>query len=243
MKKQFYLVMLFSLVCYFSKAQVSIKTIEKIHKKYYNNWPKTISFSQKTTFYGPKGERNETWHECGIFPDFFRISLGDIDKGNAMIFNKDKEYIFREGKLTRTDKNSNFLIYLAGGMYFEPLDSVKKKLAGQGIDLNQGYEQVINGNKIVVIGTNVADSTKSQLWINTDKLHFVKFCHKDGDKLLEVKYDGHKKFGNVWYESIVDIIVNGKLRQKEEYFDFKTNVKLNESLFDPNNFSTENWMK
>lgn len=221
------------------RAQTTI--IEKVMKNYSQKWPKTISFTQNTTFYTPTGETKQTWYEAGAFPEKFRIDF-DREKGNAVIFNDRKEFYFKEHQLSRTGANNNPLIYLLGGMYFEKIDTVKSKLSKLGINMIIESDSTWKGRNILILGATKGDTTKSQLWFDSKNLYLVRFINNNGNSQMDVHFSGQKKIGSTWHEMIVDIFQNGKLKQKEEYFDFKTNIKLNEAIFDPHQFGKIHWL-
>lgn len=220
-------------------AQTTI--IEKVMKSYGQKWPRTISFTQNTTLYTPTGEVKQTWYEAGAFPEKFRIDF-DREKGNTVIFTDNKEFYFKAHQLSRTGANNNPLIYLLGGMYFEKIDTVKSKLSKIGINTLIESDGTWKGRDILILGAAKGDTTKSQLWFDAKNLYLVRFINSNGNNQMDVHFSGQKKIGNVWHEMIVDIFQNGKLKQKEEYLDFKTNIKLDEAIFDPNQFGKVHWL-
>lgn len=215
--------------------------LNKVINRYGGNWPKAITFTQTTTMYSAKGETKQTWYEAGIFPKYFRIDF-DREKGNTVIFNNDKEYYFKENKLTRTGKINNPLIYLLGGMYFDSIDTVKSKLSKSGIDISKESTNVWKGRPVLVIGAKEGDTISSQLWFDVKEMYLLRFIKNDPKSKMDVRFAGQQKIGDTWHETIVDIYANGKLIQKEEYFDFKTKVKLNEAIFDPNQIGKIHWL-
>lgn len=211
--------------------------VAKMYKRYAGKWMKSFTFSQTTEMY-----RNDslikiaTWYENILYPDKFRIDFGAKDSGNAAIFTKDSVYRFKNKMLTHTSPNDDDLTFMLGGMYFYSLDSVKLILAKSGYDLNKSYETKFNGIDVDVIGANNATDSSNQLWIDKDKLVVVKFISDDHGQKLKGIFKDHKQFGNSWSETACDFYVDGKLIQKEKYFDCKANVSINPKIFDYNHF-------
>lgn len=214
------------------------EVLAKMYKQYGGKWMKSFSFTQTTESY-----RNDslistsTWYENIVYPDKFRIDFGDKTNGNAAIFTKDSVYRFKNSKLVRTAANDDDLTFMLGGMYFYPFDTVKAMLARMGYDPNKSYETTLEKNPVYVIGANIAEEKTNQLWIDKQKLVVVKFInYNHGDK-EEGIFKDHKQFGNSWSEMACDFYVDGKLIQKEKYYDCKANENISLKIFDPHNFT------
>lgn len=220
------------------KAQT---VIDQVLKTYGNKWPKTLSFTQTTTLFTANGEVKQTWFEAGSLPKYFRIDF-NRDKGNSVIFNGNTSFRFKEHKLVQTGVNNNPLIYLLGGMYFEKIDTVNSKLTKLGVDIKTQEKGVWKGKSVQILGAKAGDTTKTQLWFDTKELYLVRFIQHTGKDLMDIHFAGQKKIGSTWHEMIVDIYQNGKIIQKEEYADFKTNITLDERIFDPNQFGKIHWL-
>lgn len=222
-------------------AQKTSSLIDELVNKYCGKWPKSISFTQKTVLINDSTKIYQTWYEAGIFPDRFRIDF-DRAAGSSAIFSGDKQYRFTNGKLTRTSPNNNFLIYLVGGMYFHPLDSVKKTISNIGIDINEENMTTWKGKKVRVLGAKEGDLTKNQIWYDEKDLYLVRFIHNLNPKVqMDYHFYGHIKIGNAWHEMLIDFYQNGKLTQTEEYQDYNTNVTLDPAIFDPAQYGKVYW--
>lgn len=223
-------------------AQEVSQALNKVIETYGGKWPKTLSFTQTTTLFSPTGETKQTWYEAGSLPEKFRIDF-NREKGNTVIFNNGKEYYFRENKLTRTGPIHNPLIYILGGMYFDSKDSVEQKLKNLGVDTKTESAGLWKGKNVLIVGALTGDTTKTQLWFDKKDLYLVRFLQNEGKDKMDIHFSGQKKIGNTWHEMIVDVYQNGKMRQKEEYMDFRTNVKLDDGIFDPDKFGSIHWLK
>jgi len=212
--------------------------LSKMHAKYAGKWMKRFSFTQTTERYSNDSLVNtSTWYENVVYPNKFRIDFGDKTSGNAAIFLNDSVYSFRNSKLVRVTANDEDLTFLLGGMYFYPLDTVKAKLQRMGYDVQKSYETSINNKPVYVIGANTAGEATSQLWIDKEKLVLVKFInYKNGEKEEGIFYE-HKPFANSWSETACDFYVNGKLIQKEKYYDCKADGNIDLKIFDPHKFT------
>jgi hypothetical protein len=230
--------LLFVSVCYASKITNSEDVLAKMYNKYGGKRMKTFSFSQTTEMYRNDSLINtSTWYENVIYPDKFRIDFGDKKSGNAAIFVNDSVYSFRSSKLTHVSKNDENFTFILGGMYFYPLDTVRLMLRRMGYDLNKFYESNLNNDPVYVIGANNADEKANQLWIDKEKLVVVKFINYNHGEKQEGIFKDHKQFDNSWSETTCDFFVDGKLVQKEKYYDCKADADINLKIFNPYNFS------
>ena len=213
--------------------------LAKMYKQYAGKWMKSFSFTQTTERYQNDSLVNtSTWYEHIVYPDKFRIDFGDTTSGNAAIITKDSVYSFRKGVLARTSVNDDDLTFMLGGMYFYPYDSVKAMLTHSGYDLHKFFETKFNGNDVYVIGANNADDKTKQLWIDKEKLVVVKFISYNNGEKEEGIFSNHKQFGNSWSETACDFYVDGKLIQKEKYFDCKAGENINPKIFDYKHFAS-----
>jgi len=222
----------------FLNHNTSEDVVEKMYKQYGGKWMKSFSFTQTTEMYRNDSLINtSTWYENIVYPDKFRIDFGSKTAGSAALFVKDSVYSFRNSKLTHVSANDEDLTFILGGMYFYSLDSVKLMLRRMGYDLNKSYETSLNDKPVYVIGATKAEEKANQLWIDKEKLVVVKFIsYNRGDK-EEGIFGNHKQFGNGWSETLCNFYVDGKLIQKETYYDCKADENIDLKIFDPYNFS------
>ena len=213
------------------------KILQKMYNRYHNNWYKNFTFDQTTeNFVKDSLIKTATWHETIVYPDYFRISFGDIANGNAVIFIKDSSFNFSKGKLTRKGLRGEDLTFLLGGMYFIPFDSVKIKMVKEGYDFTKAYETEWNGKPMYVIGSTNADEKLNQLWIDKQKLVVVRFIKYKGANKEEAVFGDHVKFGKAWSETSCIFYSNDKVLQKEKYYNCKVNTAVDMDIFNPYDF-------
>ncbi len=213
------------------------KILKKMYKRYSGNWYKNFTFTQTTENYRKDSlVKTSTRYEAIVFPDYFRITIGDSKDGNAMIFNKDSSYNFSKGKLVRKGPKDEDLTFLLGGMYFLPFDSVKVKMNKEGYNIDKAYESKWQGKDVYVIGAENDEEKSSQVWIEKERLIVTRFIRYKGATKEEAIFGGHQQFGKAWTETTVSFYINDKLLQKEKYFDCKVNTAIDMKQFDPYNF-------
>ena len=109
--------------------------LQAMRERYRDDWYRTLTFVQETTFYEPDGtERVQTWYEAGMVPGRLRIDIAPLDAGNAMIAVRDTVFVFREGELVRKRPGGNPLLLLGFDVYFLPVQETLAQLHDLGID-------------------------------------------------------------------------------------------------------------
>jgi len=226
-------------------AQTGEDLVKQMHKKYYGRWYHTLTFVQTTDIYRNDSLiRTSTWYEAAHFPYQFRIDLGDLKDGNAVIYLEDSTYRFQNHVLKSVNAGTNPFTFLLGGLYAVSLDSAISKFTHQGYDLSKMYTTTVDGRKVFVVGAaNAADSLSNQFWVDGEHYYIVRTIDSENGTRFDAKTSGHVQLKNGWSETQVIIYVNGKLRQIEKYADLKADVPLDDRLFDPRHFGEWHWFK
>lgn len=135
-----------------------------MYKRYHNKWNKNFTFDQTTENHVKDSlEKTATWHETIVYPDYFRISFGDVSNGSAVIYNKDSSFNFSKGILARRGLRGEDLTFLLGGMHFIPFDSVKTKMVKEGFDITASCQTNWQGKDTYVLGANRIEDKMNQL--------------------------------------------------------------------------------
>lgn len=235
---RFFLIALLAALSTATVAQSTGKDIVKMmHDRYAGKWYRSFTFSQSTEVYRNDSLRStQTWYEFIRFPERFRMDFGSADSGNAAIFRRDSCYRFRNGKLRSTTINNNEgLIFLLGGMFFYPLDQTETIFDSLHYDLQKGHEDVWKGHSVYVIGAAKGEDNANQLWVDKENLYPVRMIKIDPQARLEALFEEWKPMDGGWLETKCSFYINGKLAQVETYHDYKTNITLDDRLFDPAN--------
>ncbi len=201
-----------------------------MHDRYAGKWYHSFTFTQTTQQYRNDTLRaTQTWHEFIRLPDRFRMDFGPADSGNAVIFRGDSAYRFRNFQLKATTINNNEgLIFLLGGIYFYPLDQSCRILNDSlHYDLTQAREDNWKGRPVYVIGKEGAN----QLWIDQQNLCLVRMIKPD-DK-MDARFEDWQPAAGGFCENKCEFYIDGKLIQTEIYHDVKTNIDLDDRIFDP----------
>src|ERR1700761_3509462 len=137
MKKILFL-LIFSSSLSFAQYKTGEELLRAMHKKYYNNYCKTVQFEQKTIRYKDDAVTDTAyWYEWISYPDKFRIDFGTKFGGNCVIFKNDSAYTYKKHKLAKVRADENDLLLLLGGMYFRNFEDVLTRLKKLDYDLSK----------------------------------------------------------------------------------------------------------
>jgi hypothetical protein len=221
---------------FFASAQSGNDYVKLMYKKYAGNWYHNLSFSQTTKVYRNDSLiRTSLWLEWIKFPFQFRIDTDTASK-SGIICTRDSTYRFKEGKLTRATAGGNPFTFSLGGMYFMPLDSVLAEFGRTGYDLSKAYKTNYKGRPTYVVGASSGDGPGNTMWVDAENLYVVRTVESENGRRIDAQMAGHKKLGNGWSETLVNIYGDGKLIQVEEYKDLRANTELRDNLFDIGSF-------
>jgi hypothetical protein len=219
-----------------SPKQDGEEIIKKMYARYSGKWPQSITFEQTTKNYrNDTLRRTQIWNETMLFPDKLRIDVTPLEDHNFYIFRSDSTFIIRNGKLTGARNKENDLIFLLGGMYFLPVDTTIARLHSMGYDLSKSYENLWQGNPVLVIGVSDSGQNSNQLWIDKNDLYVVRVLKYNNGQKEDIHLDDHIKIGGGWTETRTTAFINDKLAQSEEYHNCRIPEKVDPRLFDPYN--------
>lgn len=220
--------------CSFAYAQKGVQYLKTLHSKNYGHWHKTMTFVQTTEFYRNDSLlRKATWYEALKLPSDLRIDFEDPAKGNFVLYKKDSVYRFQNKQLRNVNADTNPFLFFIGGMYYQPFDSVLQYLYAKGFDVTKGYQTTWQGTSTYVIGRASEADSSNAIWIDTQNFWIVRLAEKNRGQLLDAHMNNHKKLPKGATETKVDIYINGKLVQVENYDQIQTDVPLDDALFNP----------
>ncbi len=217
--------------------------VSAMHRKYAGKWYKTLVFAQKTTQFKPDGTaQNGIWYEALSMPGKLRIDYDPLAGGSGVIYAGGINNTFKDGKLTNSQPVNHALLVLGFDVYFQPVATTLEQLKKMKMDLSVLREDVWQGRNVYVVGTKQGDSRSPQFWIDKKNLYFVRLVQpvgKDGANTQEIEFNKYEKVkGGGWIAPEVVFILNGKRVFLEEYYGIRTNIPLDDNLFDPQQWMT-----
>lgn len=238
---------LFLLLLTFAPVSAKIKTAEELvsamHQKYAGKWYKTLVFAQKTTTFKPDGTTEKgVWYEALSMPGKLRVDFDPLTSGGGVIYANGTNNVFKDGKLVNSRPLDHALLILGFDVYFQPVETTLEQLKKMKMDLTSMHEDKWQDREVYVVGAKQGDLRSPQFWIDKKNLYFVRLIQpvgKDGASIQEIEFNKYEKVkGGGWISPEVVFIVNGKRVFLEEYYGIRTNVPLDNNLFDPQQWMT-----
>ena len=211
--------------------------IEAMRARYAGKWYKTLTFQQKTSRLLPNNTwRTETWYEALKVPGRLRIDFDPVSAGNGVLYARDSQFVASNGRVIQSGPGINDLLLLGFDVYENTPARTQSLMRRQGFDLSRVHETTFDGRPMVVIGALRGDLRRKQVWIDAERLYFVRLVEPtrtDSTKVQDIRFVNYERRGDAWLAPRVEIYNDGKLVFYEDYSDAKTGVPLDESLFDP----------
>lgn len=222
----------------------SVSTLHKMYDRYHSHWHKTFHFVQETEQYRNDSLiRKSTWHEVMAYPYNFRIDIGSPADGNGYVCNKDSFWRFKNCKIVGNGTDVNEFVFLLGGMYGYPFDSVTAHFTKLGYALEKFHSSTWKGKPAYVIGANKDNERSNQLWIDKEYLYAVRFIKYTDTVKEEGWFEDHIKLGGGWVETKAEFYINDHLVQVEKYHDCVADDPIDSRVFDPKLFTQFRWYK
>jgi hypothetical protein len=223
------------------------EVLDAMRDRYAGKWYNTLTFTQKTSRLLPNGTWNvQTWYEAMRLPGRLRIDFDPLSAGNGVLYARDSQFVVQNGRPLRGDPGINPLLVLGFDVYFAPVARTAARLRREGFDLTRVNETTFQGRPMIVVGARRGDYNRKQFWIDADRLVFVRMLEptpRDTNKMQDIRFVNYERRGAAWIAPRVEIWSEGKLVFYEDYDDVRTNVTLDDALFEPARWKTaKHWM-
>lgn len=221
--------------------------VEAMRARYDGKWYKTLTFRQKTSRLLPNGTwKVETWYEAMKLPGRLRIDFDPVRAGNGVLYARDSQFVATNGRVIQSAPGINDLLLLGFDIYENSSARSVALLRRQGIDLSRVHETTFEGRSMVVVGALRGDLRRKQAWIDGERLYLVRLVEptrSDSSKVQDIRFVNYERRDGGWIAPRVEIYNDGNLVFHEDYEDVKTNVPLDESIFDPTPWrNPKHWM-
>jgi len=223
--------------------------VAAMHDRYAGRWYRTLTFRQKTSRLLPNGTWDEqTWYEALELPGRLRIDFEPVSAGNGVLYARDSQFVATNGRLVRAEPGINDLLLLGFDVYANPVARTDSLLRRQGFDLARFHRDSLDGRAMLVVGANSGEMRRKQFWVDAERLVFVRLLEpnpRDSTRVQDIWFVNYQPRGDAWISPRVEIRdATGKLVFSEDYSDMRTDVPLDESIFDPTPWrNPKNWVK
>lgn len=121
-------------------------------------------------------------------------------------------------------------------VYFNPPAKTVEQLTRLKMDMTILRQDKWQGRDVYVVGAKAGDLRSPQFWVDKKNLYFVRLIQpvgKDGKNVQEIEFNNYYKVkGGGWIAPNVVVLVDGKKVFQEDYYGVRTNVPVDENLFD-----------
>lgn len=177
----------------------------------------------------------ETWREALLIPGRLRINVEKSNPKLSYICKGDSFFVMRGDSVTRIGRR-NLLLLMGFDVYRQPVDETLQALRAQHFSLGPVRTDTWEGHQVYVIGAAKGDLHSRQLWIDQDRLLFVRMLQPNGAdsaKTDDVHFDNYKLEPHGWMSETVIETTDGKLTLKEVYANVRINARLDPAMFVP----------
>ncbi len=221
--------------------------VAAMHDRYAGRWYNTLTFTQKTSRLQPDGKWNvQTWYEALRIPGQLRIDFDPVSAGSGVLYVRDSAFAVQNGRALRGQASINPLLLLGFDVYGNTPARTATLLRKEGYDLTRVHADTFQQRPMVVVGARQGDMHRRQFWIDAERLYFVRILEptpRDSTKTQDIRFMNYEARGTAWISPRVEIHTDGKLVFHEDYTDMRTNVPLDDALFDPAKWKTaKHWM-
>ena len=210
--------------------------IGAMHQRYADTWYETVAFTETTQRRTPADTMvTETWKEALLIPGHLRIDIEGSNPKVSYICRGDSFFVVHGDSVTRL-KQRNLLELMGFDVYRQPVQETLDVLQAQHFALASVRSDMWEGRQVYVIGAAKGDLHSRQLWIDQDRLLFVRLLEpnaKDSAQTDEYRFDNYKLEPHGWLSETVIGTTNGKVTLKEEYANVHINARLDPAMFVP----------
>jgi hypothetical protein len=221
--------------------------VTAMHDRYAGKWYNSLTFRQKTSRLLATGKWDvQTWYEAVKVPGRLRIDFDPVTAGNGVMYARDSQFVASNNKVVRAEPGVNDLLLLGFDVYGYPPARTSSLLRRQGFDMSRVHMDTFGGRPMIVVGALQGDLRRKQFWVDADRLLFTRLIEaapRDSTQVQDIRFVNYEPHGEGWVAPRVEIYVGDRLIFSEEYTDVRTNVPLDESLFDPTPWkNAKHWM-
>ena len=166
------------------------------------------------------------------FASTFERANGNL----AVVYAGDSLFVWRGDSVLTRNASRNILLIIGFDVYAQPPEATLAALSGEHFPMAPLREDTWQGRPVYVIGAPAGDLHSPQLWIDKERLLFVRGIQqdeRDSTRTLDFRFDNYVRVPGGWVSETVSAFANGKLIQHEEYSDVRTNVAVDPQIFVP----------
>ncbi|MFN2636124.1 MAG: hypothetical protein ABR585_03790 [Gemmatimonadaceae bacterium] len=211
--------------------------LRAMHDRFGGKYIKTMSFLNNNTAYTTTGEeRHSQWYEHIEFPGKLRIAFLPATQKSGLVQVGDKVASFDNGMRIDFRPNVNPTLLLTGDVYVSPLATIMRGLDSLGVDTDVLRTDEWEGRPVYVIGAKAADTTSSQMWVDSERLQLVRFIQREKQPsrtiISDIRVRNYKDVQGYEIPTEYLTLRNGRPVWREQYADIRVNETFPAGTFD-----------
>ena len=211
--------------------------IREMFERYDGRWYDSFVFVQETSYFDFQTgglDSVRTWYESMSPPGMLRIDVAPLSSGNGMVFRNDTLHIIRDGSTAQSIPLTHPLLVMGFDVYFQAPEVTIEKMGRVGVDVNKMFETTWQGRDVYVIGAENADERTNQVWIDKERLVFVRSLTFNNPAVVsDTRFDDYERLGDAWVAPTVRFFANDRLVMLERYSHMRVDVELPPSIYGP----------
>jgi hypothetical protein len=220
-----------------AKVTTTPGLVKAMHDRYDGKFLKTLTFLQNNTAYTTTGEEQKSqWYEHLQAPGKLRIAFLPATQKSGLVQVNDRVASFDNGMRVDFRPSVNPLLLLTADVYTAPPATIMRGLDSLGVNTAIIRTDDWEGRPIYVVGAKAGDTTSTQLWVDREHLHLLRFIQRDSHADRTIVSDMHvKSYREIsGFQIPTEVLVfrNGRLVWREERTDIRANVELSPDVFD-----------
>jgi hypothetical protein len=211
------------------------QVIRAMRQRYQDSWYRTLSFTERMERKVGDSTVKETWDEQLRIPGHLRIDVEHANPPRTIICNGDSIFLVHGDTVTRR-ADRNLLLIMGFDVYLQAPERTLFELNDMHFPMTPVHGDSWEGRPVYVIGAAKGDLHSPQLWIDQDRLLFLRALKPDpadSTKTLEYRFDNYKLEPEGWLSETVLELRDGKQFFREDYGNVRMNDRLDRSKFDP----------
>ena len=171
-----------------------------------------------------------------MVPGYLRIDIERATGNLSVAYAAESLFVWRGDSVLTRAATRNILMVIGFDVYRQPVETTLAVLAGEHFPMTPLREDTWEGRPVYVIGAPAGDLRSSQLWIDKERLLFMRAIQpdeRDTTKTLDFRFDNYVKVPSGWLSETVELYRDGKLFQREEYSDVRTNIPIDPKIYVP----------
>lgn len=234
--------MFFAIIAFSQKVNNGRDVIQLMKEKYNNKYMTNFTFSQHILEYENDSLTNKTvWHEAYSYPHRLIIKFDSYDSGKGYVYNNDSLYIMGNNKAETIMPKWNDLILIAFDIYENTVDKTAEMLTEIGYDISKVYETTIDGKVAYCVGAFSEDEKSHKFYVDKEGLYFIKNNKYYESGEWETVFADFETIDGILIATKVLFYHDSSLVMSEDYYDIKFPEKVDNSIYDYQNFEKSEW--